>query len=70
MNNKIFVSQKDGKYGFVDNKNSQVVDYIYDDATEINEYGYAAVKKDGLWGSIKKTHGEDIPMTSSNTTPK
>ena len=54
INNKIFVSQKDGKYGFVDNKNSQVVDYIYDDATEINEYGYAAVKKDGLWGAINQ----------------
>ena len=50
--NKIFLSKKDGKYGFVDSKNNVVVDYIYDDATELNKYGYAGVKKDGLWGSI------------------
>ena len=54
LNNKIFVSKKDGKYGFTDSKNETVVDYIYDDATELNNYGYAAVKKDGLWGAIDK----------------
>ena len=54
INNKIFVSKKDGKYGFVDAKENVVVDYIYDDATELNEYGFAAVKKDGLWGAINK----------------
>ena len=31
-----------------------VVDYIYDDATEQNEYGFVAVKKNGLWGTINK----------------
>ena len=50
--NTLALSKKDGKYGFVNEKNEVVVDYIYDDATEQNEYGYAAVKKDGLWGSI------------------
>lgn len=50
--NKIFISKKDGKYGFVDLKGNVVVDYIYDDATEANKYGYAAIKKDGLWGAI------------------
>ena len=54
INNKIFVSKKDGKYGFVDAKENVVVDYIYDDATELNEYGFAGVKKDGLWGAINK----------------
>ena len=29
-----------------------VVDYIYDDATSQNNFGYVAVKKDGKWGSI------------------
>ena len=29
-----------------------VIDYIYDDATEQNQYGFAAVKKNGCWGSI------------------
>ena len=54
VNNKIFVSKKDGKYGFIDTKENVVVDYIYDDATELNEYGFAAIKKDGLWGAIDK----------------
>jgi len=52
--NTIFLSKKNGKYGFVDKKGNIVVDYIYDDATEQNEYGYAAIKKNGLWGSIDK----------------
>jgi len=53
-NNTIYLSKKDGKFGFVDKAGQVVVDYIYDDATEQNEYGYAAVKKDGLWGAIGK----------------
>lgn len=52
--NTLFLSKKNGKYGYVDKKGNVVVDYIYDDATEQNEYGYAAVKKSGLWGSIDK----------------
>lgn len=48
----LFLSKKDGKYGFVDKNGKVVVDYIYDDAMEQNDYGYAAVKKDGKWGSI------------------
>ena len=50
--NTLFLSKKDGKYGFVDKKGNKVVDYIYDEATEQNKYGYAAIKKDGKWGSI------------------
>lgn len=50
--NKLFMKKENGKYGFVDKKGNKVVDYIYDDVTEFNKYGYAAVKKDGLWGSI------------------
>ena len=48
----LFLSKKDGKYGFVDKDGKVVVDYIYDDATKQNAYGYAGVKKDGKWGSI------------------
>lgn len=59
-NNTIFLSKKDGKYGFVDKKGNAVTDYIYDDATEQNEYGYASVKKNGLWGSIDKDGKEII----------
>ena len=42
------------EYGYVNSKGIVVVDYIYDDAKEQNEYGYLAVKKDGVWGSIDK----------------
>ena len=31
-----------------------VVDYIYDDVTSQNSYGYAGIKKDGKWGAIDK----------------
>lgn len=50
--NTLFLSKKDGKYGFVNKNGIVVVDYIYDDATEQNDYGFAAVKKDGKWGTI------------------
>ena len=29
-----------------------IVDYKYDEVTEINQYGYAGIKQDGKWGSI------------------
>ena len=51
-NSTLFLSKKDGKYGYVNKEGNVVVDYIYDDATEQNIYGYAGVKKDGKWGSI------------------
>ena len=34
-NNTIFLSKKDGKYGYVDKKGNSVTEFIYDDATEI-----------------------------------
>lgn len=52
--NKLFLSKKDNKYGYVDKAGNVVVDYIYDDAREQNVYGFIAVKKDGLWGSLDK----------------
>ena len=59
-NNNLFLSKKDGKYGYVDNSGNVVVDYIYEDALEQNTAGFAAVKKDGLWGSIDKDGNEVI----------
>ena len=52
--NTLFLSKKDGKYGFVDKNGNVVVDYIYDDATKQNSYGFAGVKKDGKWGSVDR----------------
>ena len=53
--NTLYLSKQNGKYGFVDKNGIVIVDYIYDDATEQNDYGYAAVKKDGKWGTIDST---------------
>lgn len=51
-NRTLFLSKKDGKCGYVDKNGKVIVDYIYDDAIEQNDYGFVAVKKDGKWGSI------------------
>lgn len=59
-NNTIFLDKQNGKYGYVDKKGNSVTEYIYDDATEQNKYGYVAVKKDGLWGSLDKNGKEVI----------
>ena len=52
--NTLYVSKKDGKYGFVDSQGNVVVNYIYDEEKEQNKYGYSAIKQNGLWGSIDK----------------
>ena len=39
--------------------NVVVINYIYDDATEQNDSGYVAVKKDGKWGAIN-SKGETV----------
>lgn len=51
-NRTLFLSKKDGKYGFVDKTGKVIVDYNYDDAIEQNDYGFAAIKKDGKWGCV------------------
>ena len=53
-NNTIFLDKKDGKYGYVDKKGNAITEYIYDDATEQNKYGFVAVKENGLWGALDK----------------
>ncbi len=65
--NKIFSDVKDGKWGFVDSNGNVIVDYIYDDVTETNPYGFAGIKKDGKWGSINE-NGQVViePMYSLN----
>ena len=54
-NNTLFLDKKDDKYGYVDRNGNVVVDYIYEDATEQNRFGYSAVKAGGVWGCIDKT---------------
>ncbi len=63
--NTLFLSKKDGKYGYTDKDGNVVIDYIYEDATEQNNFGYAAVKKDGKWGAIDK-EGKIVAETQYN----
>ena len=58
--NTLFLAKKDGKYGYVNKEGVVVVDYIYDDAREQNEFGYASVKKNGMWGCIDSKGKEFI----------
>ena len=59
-NNTIFLDKKDGKYGYVDKKGNAITEYLYDDATEQNKYGFVAVKENGLWGALDKEGKEVI----------
>ena len=59
----MFLSKQNGKYGFVNKNEIVVIDYLYDDATEQNEAGFVAVKKDGKWGSIN-SKGETVVSPS------
>ena len=52
LNNKMFANEKNGKFGFIDLNGKTVVEHQYDEVTEFNQYGYAGVKKDGIWGVI------------------
>ncbi len=51
-NRTLFVNKNDGKYGLIDKSGKVILDYIYDDIIEQNDYGYVAIKKDGKWGSV------------------
>ena len=51
--NTLFLVEENGKYGYEDKDGNRIVDCIYDDAREQNQFGYCAVNKDGLWGTLK-----------------
>ena len=51
---KLIPKKKDGKWGYVDSNSNLVIDYKYDEATKLNDKGFAGVKLDGKWGSIDK----------------
>lgn len=51
-NNTIFAKEKDGKWGYVSASGNTIIDFQYDLAQDINEYGYGAIKQDGKWGVI------------------
>ncbi|WP_103585714.1 WG repeat-containing protein [Campylobacter concisus] len=43
--------QKDGKWGYINTKGEQIVEYEFNDARDFYE-GFAPVQKDGEWGYI------------------
>lgn len=53
-NNTLFLVKENGKYGYVNKDGQKVVDCIYDDAQEQNQYGFCAVNKDGKWGVLQQ----------------
>ena len=50
--NKIFAISNNGKWGFVDSNGNILLDYQYEKATDLNEYGFAGIKLDGKWGVV------------------
>lgn len=51
-NNKLFALENNGKWGFKNSNGNIVINCIYDEVTEFNEYGFAGIKKDNKWGVI------------------
>ena len=51
-NHKLFANCKDGKWGYIDASGNTKIEYKYNQATEFNDYGFAAVKQDGKWGVV------------------
>lgn len=72
-NNTIFAKQQNGKWGFVDKQGKTVVEFQYDQVTQVNEYGFAGVKKEGKWGVID-ANGKEVQTPKyewqSNTPPE
>lgn len=50
--NNIFAKEENGKWGYVDKNENIVVEFKYEMTTNINEYGYGAIKENGKWGVI------------------
>ena len=51
-NANLFAFSENGKWGYKDKNDNIVVEPIYDAATEMNEYGFAGIRKNEKWGVI------------------
>lgn len=51
-NLELFANKENGKWGFKNKEGKTIVNAIYDMVTELNEYGFAGIKKDNKWGVI------------------
>ncbi len=54
IENNLYASKSGNKWGFVDLKDRIIIPYVYDEVTEVNQYGFAGIKQNGKWGSIDK----------------
>lgn len=59
-NHTLFLVKKDGKYGYVNKNGDLIVNYIYDDAKEQNEFGFCVVKQNGKWGVLNKNGSVEL----------
>ena len=53
--------ERNGKYGFIDEKGSLIIPCIYDDVSSFNE-GLASVKRNGKYGFIDKKGNIIVPF--------
>lgn len=51
-NNPILSYKEGEKWGYIDRNGNVKVQAIYERVTELNEYGFAGINKDGKWGVI------------------
>ena len=51
-NNKLYAYNENEKWGFKDLNGNIKIEATYDFVTELNEYGFAGIFKDGKWGVI------------------
>ena len=58
-NNNLYAKKINDKWGFVDKDGNVKVQNEYDMVTDLNEYGFAGIKKDGKWGVIN-SNGEIV----------
>ncbi len=58
-NNQLFVKVENNKYGYTNKSGDIIVQPIYEKAYEFNQYGFAAIKKDGKWGVLNQK-GEEV----------
>ena len=58
-NNSLFAKNINGKWGFVDKDGNLKVQNDYELVTDFNNYGFAGIIKDGMWGSINQ-NGEVV----------
>lgn len=71
VQNELYATKQNDKWGFVDKQNNTVVECNYDMVTEFNEYGFAGIKLKDKWGIINQK-GEVVqePIYKLNSIPE